>query len=522
MNTNKILGMATMLVLGTAMQASLAQSISSPYKIASETADVGSSGTFVIPTSTVFDVSVIPNRIISSTAPYFVVVTLTGGAQFSGDGVELQCGYSTTLAKAAAGSTALVDSPAAAAGGSVAAFKVQSAGANGAVTSCQLVWTAGSGIVMTSGNKDYGVSISNRHTDPSDTVTATVAGTIITFVQGLQASVSAGSVTIDVVSPALSKKFLVTGSVTSGTTAMAGTTTAVADLGVIRYTSASDIYVLAGTNAVKGSFLGQATITVSGSLIAGAVSATSGSTTTTGFVYLSNTPTCSAQVGTTTQVALAYLQSTGRVASGNQVSFVVSAADFTEGGAAPINSGIHVCMMPNDITTLEKGVVSFSVSVTSALSNSKPNLTISDTILTKVVKNGTSVKVLNLPPPDYTTDVAYVRFYNMGSVTGKVYGTLYSQGTTDGNNTGGGSVLGTSNFTLIESLAPGQVVTLSGPAIGSKVGLTTWPGRAWMQVESEVRGLRIQALIRSGGPQGTLTNMSDRIMADGETLQRTD
>ncbi len=522
MNTNKILGMATMLVLGTAMQASLAQSISSPYKIALETADVGSTGVFVIPGSTGIDVSVIPNRMISSTAPYFVVFTLTGGAQFSGSGVNLLCGYSATLAiGSAAGNTAAVDSPAAAAGGSVAAFKVQSAGANGAVTSCYLQFSGGSGIVMTSGNKDYGVSISNRHTDPSDTVTSTVAGTIITFVQGLQASVSAGSVTIDVVSPALSKKFLVAGSVVSGVTAFgAGSTTAVAALGVIKYTPSTDVYISGGTLVERASYLSQATITVSGALIAGAVSATSGSSTVTGYVFLSSTANCSAGPvsGGNSAIDLTHLQSTGAVASGNQVSFTVSANDFNTG----VSSGIHVCMMPNGITTLEKGVVSFSVSVTSALSNSKPNLTISDTVLTKVVKNGTSVKVLNLPPPDYTTDVAYVRFYNMGSVTGKVYGTLYSQGTTDGNNTGGGSVLGTSNFTLIESLAPGQVVTLSGPAIGSKVGLTTWPGRAWMQVESEVRGLRIQALIRSGGPQGTLTNMSDRIMADGETLQRTD
>lgn len=525
MNTNKILSMATVLLLGTATQAAIAQGMTSPYKIASETADVGSSttssatNTFVIPGSTVFDVPVMPNRAILSTSPYFVVVTLTGGAQFSGAGVNLLCGYSATLASgSAAGNIAVVDSPAAAANGTIAAFKVQSAGANGALTSCQLQWSVGSGIILTSGNKDYGISITNRHQDGSDPISATVAGTIVTFAQGVQLSVSAGSVTIDVVSPSLSKNFLVSGSVLSSTTA--GTSVAVADLGVIRYTPASDVYTLTGGTVSAGTYLTTATIVVSGSVISNAVSATSGSTVT-GVIFLGiNSETaiaggCSAILSGGTAPSAA----AGVVASGNQVSFSVSGSSFNS-AAASTNSGIHVCMIPNGITILEKGTVSFQVNTVSSANNSKPNLTSTNTVLTTVVKNGTSVKVLNIPSPDYTVDVTYVRFYNMGTVTGKVFGTLYSQGTTDGNNTGGGSFIGTPGTALIDSLAPGQVVVLSGPALGTKFGVNTWPGRAWLQVESEVKGLRVQALVRSGGITGTLTNMSDRVMADGEVQQR--
>jgi hypothetical protein len=320
-------------------------------------------------------------------------------------------------------------------------------------------------------------------------------------------------VTIDVVSPSLSKTFLESGSVVAAADAHQASN--VANLGVIRYTPATDVYDLAGADVARTTYLEDATLVVSGSVVIGAVSASSGSTTVTGFIYLSSTATCTADAGDNT---LDFTDTTiAANASGNQVSFVVSAADF-DGGS---NSGLNVCMLPNGITTLEKGSVSFTLTVkTPANTGDKPNLTITDTILTTVVKNGTSVKVLNIPPPDYTTDVAYVRFYNMGSVAGKIYGTLYSQGKTDGTNEGGGSPIGTPNTLLIDSLAPGQVIALSGPAIGTKFGATTWPGRAWLQVESEVKGLRVQALVRSGGAGGTLTNMSDRVMADGEKFQR--
>jgi len=514
MNTNKILSVATMLMLGTAMQVSVAEGMTSPYKIGLESADVGSSGTFAIgDTTKSFTVPVISGRIIENTTPYFVIVTLTGGAKFGGTKVALECGYSATVDIGNAAGVAEVDSPAAATSGAIASFKLQSANGNGALTGCQLTWAADSGIHLTSGNKDYGISVTNRHMDNSDPVSATKPGNIVTFTQAAQASISAGSVTIDVVSPSLSKTFLEAGSVVAA--ADAGQADNVANLGVIRYTPATDVYDLAGAAVARDTYLKDATLVVSGSVVAGAVSASSGSTTVTGFIYLSSTASCSANaakgaIDTTDTTLVAN-------ASGNQVSFVVSAADFKGSDT----SGLKVCMLPNGIATLEKGSVSFTLTVKSPTNTGdKPNLTITDTILTTVVKNGTSVKVLNIPPPDYTTDVAYVRFYNMGSVAGKIYGTLYSQGKTDGTNEGGGTPIGTPNTLLIDSLAPGQVIALSGPAIGSKFGATTWPGRAWLQVESEVKGLRVQALVRSGGAGGTLTNMSDRVMADGEKFQR--
>jgi len=518
MNTNKILSMATMLVLGTTMQVTMAQSMTSPYKIAIETSDVGSSGEFNIgDTGDTFDVPVISGRVIGNTTPYFVVVTMTGGAKFGGAGVELQCGYSGAGADPVAigdvSGVALPDSPAAALSGAVASFKLQSAAGQGSLTSCQLAWDAGSGIHLSSGNNgNYGISITNRHMDNSDPVSATKAGSVVTFVQGLQASVSAGSVTIDVVSPSLSKSFLEGGSVLAA--ADVSQDRNVANLGVIRYVPATDVFTLAGTPIEVDSFLTDATLVVSGSPILGAVTATSGGTVTTGLIFLSSTATCSAAVGVATVVVL----DNGEIASGNQVSFTVKATDFADVGGVGGTSGIKVCMLPNGITTLEKGIVSFSL--TPVDTNGKPNLTVTDSTLTTVVKNGTSLKVLNLPPPDYTTDVAYVRFYNMGTVTGKIYGTLYSQGKTDGTNEGGGSPIGTPNTVLIDSLASGQVTVLSGPAIGAKFGVTTWPGRAWLQIESEVKGLRIQALVRSGGAGGTLTNMSDRVMYDGEVVKR--
>jgi hypothetical protein len=300
----------------------------------------------------------------------------------------------------------------------------------------------------------------------------------------------------------LSKQFVVGGSVSEAIL----TNRQVAKLGTLKYDKVNGVKTLAGDDPANDTYLGTFTITVTGAALLAAQTTAATSATTAG-VYLSS-DNCATSV----------TNGATKSSSGTQVSF--ASVDAT---VLHATNGMSVCMLANNTNTIERGVVNFTLSSVSPQDvGYVPNLDMVDTTLVKVEKNGTSLKVLNLPSPDYDVDQAFIRFYNMGTTTGKVLGTLYSQGLTDGTNTGGGLPLGSTNVTLIESIAPGAVMVLSGQQIATKFGQTKWPGRAWLQVESEVKGLRVQALIRSGGYGGTLTNMSDRVMLDGETVNRVD
>jgi hypothetical protein len=506
MNMNTSLRVAVVMLLGTSMQGAFAASPTSPIKIASE---VGTSAAELeITGSPTFEIPVIRNREIKadttspvSSQPYYVVITLTGGARFgSVTALSLQCGYTATNNVGA-----LTDAPAATTGGTVAGFRL----ANGSLTgSCVLTFGSTALTLVSGANKDYGIKVEARHFDSYDGVSATTSGTVVSFTQGMQASVEQGRVTIDVGGTSLSKKFLVAGTVSGFVTPAV---TAVALLGTLKYNAVSDVKQLnAALVPANNTYLGNFALTVTGAPLAAfqETAVPTGTSAVTGGVYLS-----SDKCATSATPGGEF-----RFTSGTQVSFTT-----LDAARIDATNGLSVCALGNNVAAIDRGTVNFTLSAVMPRGvGMLPNLDLVDTTLVKVEKNGTSLKVLNLPPPDYTVDQAFVRFYNMGTTTGKVLGTLYSQGLTDGTNTGGGLPLGSTNVTLIDSIAPGVVTVLSGQMIAAKFGQTTWPGRAWLQVESEVRGLRVQALIRSGGYGGTLTNMSDRVMLDGESVSRTE
>jgi len=272
-------------------------------------------------------------------------------------------------------------------------------------------------------------------------------------------------------------------------------------LGVIRYTQVPNVITVGGANASPGAYVSQFKLTVSGSPLL-AVQATAAASAVSGGVYLNRGSPCSANAGALTST-LGLKQ-----AIGTQIAFDgVSPANFLDG----TTGSVSICMVPNGISAVDRGGITFSL-ITVAAGSSSPNTTVVDPLLVKVDKNGTSVKVLNIPSPDNTVDAPYIRMYNMGTSTGKIFGTLYSQDN--------GTMLGTANTTVVEALAPNAVTILTAADLATKFGTPKWAGRAWLQLESEVKGLRVQALIRTNGPGGVLVNMGDRVMVDGEKLER--
>lgn len=405
MNMNTSLRVAVVMLLGTTMQqAAFANpSITNPLKIALET---GTFSSQEITGGLTFDIPVYKNREIKadtqnppSSQPYYVVITLTEGAKFGNiTGLKLTCGYTATTLDADP------DAPAAVQGGTVAGFRLK----NGSMTgSCTLTFGS-TALTLTSGIKDYGMKIDARHLDSYDPVSASESGTLVTFTQGMQASVVPGTVTIDVGGTPSSTKFVVGGTVSGFVTPAV---TAVALLGSITYTNASEVKTVANTTPAAATFLSKFTLTVTGSPLA-AVQQTAASGVASAGIYLS-TDKCT---NSAADGGLKY-------ASGTQVSFIGL------GAALLANSnGLGVCMIGNDTSIIDRGVVNYTISSVSPVGTGVPNLDVVDTTLVKVGKNGTSLKVLNMPSPDYDVDQAFIRFYNMGTTTGKIIGTLYSQG----------------------------------------------------------------------------------------------
>jgi len=100
----------------------------------------------------------------------------------------------------------------------------------------------------------------------------------------------------------------------------------------------------------------------------------------------------------------------------------------------------------------------------------------------------------NIPSPQ-NPDQPFIRLYNPSSSAGAVRGILYDQ---NGNRLGRGRVV------LVPSLAAKAVKVLTAAEIASAFGVSTWPGRAWMELEADFSGLRAMNLIRSS----LLLNMS--------------
>jgi hypothetical protein len=105
-------------------------------------------------------------------------------------------------------------------------------------------------------------------------------------------------------------------------------------------------------------------------------------------------------------------------------------------------------------------------------------------------------QLYNITSPD-NADESFLRFYNLGSASIPVVGTLYDQD---------GAILGTADLALTAGLRGKGVLVLGSADIAALFGVASWSGRAWMEVKSTVNGstLLMQNLVRST----TLTNMS--------------
>ncbi len=422
----------------------------------------------------------------NAVAPMEVRITLTGGVSFKtmgtggtvADPSKFTC--KMNWAGTDKGDVVAATTLKGADGDTQATFYLNSGDMTNAFCTAQL------SVQLMSGKQNFGVIVSAYHNYELEPYTnTTTAPSIVSFQQAAKIVVSEKEATVDVRPPASSKQF----TTTNGNTAIAA-------LGTIYYGDSIAAKYIDGTNeiaAVEGNnILTKAKLTLSGLPLDKGVAS----------IFLVSGTDCAAD---------------GKFASGTtssgQITFTIGNND-TDAAVPPdanvLKKGVTICYKSDGIDTINKGTVQHIIELDTAGTDMEPNLVRSDgkNTLGSVLKNGASIKVLNLPHNGAGGDEFFLRIYNMNpNSSAKVYATLYGQ---DGVQKGNASV-------EVASLGSREVKVLKLGEVTKAFGLPDvdpWVGRAWMQLESDVQELRIQALVRSNGAGGILMNMSDTVADD--------
>lgn len=436
-----------------------------PIVIASENPSVAAA--FKLGTNTIaFTLPTRAHGFNKSTKRFIVDFYLKNGVQFKSTDWEMQCyvktaassGYMTIVRNILAGNNAV--------------FRTQFTGAlvqHSAKSGCVIT---GLELQLSSGLKEaeYSATVSYEEGGVFDTVAYT--GKLITLSPSLITSFdkSNTNATIDVTKG--SKVF------TDDTDVGPKT----AYLGKITYVTGGKTALTldGGDNLDTEDALASLTVTLEG-LPLGAVASSGG-------VYALDMPNCNTAGAT-------YTSSLTKSVS-NKVSFTLNSSTSDE--LAAMKNGVYFCLYNGNSEVMEKGPITATVTGTPQ-TGFRPTLGSKGNLVT-ITKNGTSTKILNIPSPDNASDTAFLRFNNMGSETGRVFGTLVGQD---------GKAIGTENVTLA-TLTPYGVIVLDSAAIATAFGVSKWTGRAWLKVDSELSKMSVQNLVRNN-TSNTLLNLSESV-----------
>ncbi len=432
------------------------------------------------------------NHTIGTSAPLEIKMTLTNGATFNGAvATDLTCNYNAAGGGAVAAASKLN-------GGTsetLVTFKLPAGSFTAAAAEAVCIFTGGINLTSGSkgGNATYDMMVSSylKSVIVDEQVQDTIEGTIVGFRQAYGVVMTPGQVTIDVADPSLSQKFVTKANVSDGKSAVMGTLK----------------YDVVSTSTVK--------------IANGAIQAVAGTDLlpTPLSITLSGTPLMAAAGGTTVSVGRAANATLacdpGLAAASVKNPTASGAVSFDDVANTDLIAGVTFCYRVDGLTRIDKGLVTFGITVPSDV-NKQPNVAVTgDKVLTTFYKNGTSVKVLTIPDPTDLNNELNIRIYNMSTSSVKVYGSLYKID---------GTLIGEKS-TLLGSIDPNAVKVLKsgGPApknvdLANVFKVTTWGGgRAWMQIEGDSQQIRVQAIAKTAG---TMVNMSDRVIEDGGTFKR--
>jgi hypothetical protein len=163
---------------------------------------------------------------------------------------------------------------------------------------------------------------------------------------------------------------------------------------------------------------------------------------------------------------------------------------------AQLKGGINICIVADGLTNIPAGQFSVTANGTGTLSGTVekavPNFGAADQLLHNLKKNGSSHRVLNIPPAG-VADKAYIRLYNVSGFSGTVLGTMRDAA---------GALIGSQGI-VVATLAPREVKVINADNLKTLFG--DWTGRSRLFLEADINELRVQSLMRSSD---VLENMS--------------
>jgi hypothetical protein len=166
---------------------------------------------------------------------------------------------------------------------------------------------------------------------------------------------------------------------------------------------------------------------------------------------------------------------------------------FTGITPAVLEAGLDICIAVDSVTSIPAGQFTVTVSGTGN-TNMEPNFGTADLPLFNLEKNGSSYRVLNIPPAG-VADKAFIRLYNVSSFAGTVLGTMRDAS---------GASIGTAG-TVVTTLGPREVKVINAETLKTLFG--DWTGRSRLFLEADIDELRVQSLLRSSD---VLENMSSQ------------
>jgi len=174
-------------------------------------------------------------------------------------------------------------------------------------------------------------------------------------------------------------------------------------------------------------------------------------------------------------------------------------------------AGFEVCIEVGGTTFLSEGPLTLKLTGTGKANGTRKGVFDFGDVgsvgspLTTVGKNGTTIRVLNIPYYGGSTlDRPFIRMYNTSDKEITVLGTLYGQ---DGK-----VVTGAKEGATIAIIPAKGVKVLDSDALATVAGggtkVSPWSGRAWLLLQAAVDKtlFKVQALVRS--PNGALINLS--------------
>jgi len=159
-------------------------------------------------------------------------------------------------------------------------------------------------------------------------------------------------------------------------------------------------------------------------------------------------------------------------------------------------SGFAVCLVADGLKTMAPGYVGLTVNVTSPDGKVTELANIPNFV--EVTRNGTVVRVLNVPGKSSDPYQVNVRMFNVSnSELSSIKGTLYG---VDGKEIA-------TDIMLADKLAPNNMKLLKSADLVRLAG-KEWEGRAWLLIQAPVSSdsFRVQVLMKN--PTGELANLS--------------